>query len=95
MSENILRDKMELRLKSDLRYLALQTRSNMGVTQRIMSERYVMAESSYSALESGDYMCGTLTTVLLLADQPDPKATLEEIVNRLEKLRKDEMISLW
>lgn len=95
MSENILRDKMEQLLKSYLRSLALQTRSNMEVTQRIMSERYVMAENSYSALESGDYMCGTLTTVFLLADQPDPTATLKDIKEKLEKLREEELITLW
>ena len=82
---------MELRLKSDLRYLALQTRSNMGVTQRIMSERYVMAESSYSALESGDYMCGTLTAILLLSMQEDPNSILQHLRIKFNELYGKEM----
>ena len=86
---------MNLLLKSELRSLILQTRSNMEVTQRIMSERYVMAESSYSLFEAGEYMCGTLTTVMLLADQPDPTATIKEIARKLEKLREEEMITIW
>lgn len=94
MSENILRDKMENYLKHRLRVLALKTRSDMGLTQRVMSERYIVAENSYSALETGEYMCGTLTTILLLADQKDLILTINEIMTDLEKIREEELMTI-
>ena len=91
MSENILHDEMEQILKRELRSLALKTRSELGLTQRQMSDRYVMAESSYSALESGENMCGTLTTIFLLSDQIDPYQTLKTLIHKLDKLREGEL----
>ena len=90
MTENVLREKMNQTLKNELRSMMLQTRAGLDLTQNKMSERYVMSENSYSSLEKGEYMCGTLTTILLLCDQNDSAHVLEEIATKLKKLREGE-----
>lgn len=94
MTENVLRDKMEKLLKRELRSLMLKTRADLELTQSKMGDRYVMSENSYSALENGEYMCGTLTTIFLLRDQKDPGKVLDEITEKLEKLREEELLPL-
>ena len=94
MTENVLRDKMEKLLKRELRSLMLKTRAGLDLTQSKMGDRYVMSENSYSALENGEYMCGTLTTILLLKDQNDPGKVMSEITEKLEKLREEELLPL-
>lgn len=94
MTENVLRDKMEQLLKKELRSLLLKTRAGLVLTQSKMGDRYVMSENSYSALENGEYMCGTLTVILLLRDQKDPNMVLTEITEKLEKLREEELLPL-
>ena len=74
-----MRDEKEHLLKDELRVLAIKTRYDLGITQKEMARHLSMAEGSYSDIESGEYMCGTLTTVLLLAMQPDPSAFLTSI----------------
>ncbi len=71
-------------LKEELRALALTTRARLNLTQREMSDKLHMSECGYSDIETGIYMCGTLTTVLLLAEQEDPKACLDEIVKKFQ-----------
>ena len=85
-----MRHTMEAILKDELRGLALKTRAQKEVTQRVMAEELVMNESSYSVLESGVYMCGTLTAILLLSMQEDPKEFLEKISKKFENLYKTE-----
>ena len=94
MTENVLRDKMEQLLKKELRSLLLKTRADLVLTQSKMGDRYVMSENSYSALEKGEYMCGTLTAILLLQDQKEPSTALAEITEKLEKLREEELLPL-
>ena len=74
-----MRDEKEHLLKSELRLLAIKTRYALGITQKEMACHLSMAEGSYSDIESGEYMCGTLTAVLLLSMQDDPSIFLETI----------------
>ena len=77
-----MRDEKELILKKTLRELALKTREEVHITQKEMSELLSMNEKSYSDIETGVYMCGTLTCVLLLMIQDDPRIFLDQL--RLE-----------
>lgn len=63
-------DKASL-LKEELRILAITTRERLELTQRKMAEKLEISESSYSDIETGRYMCSTLTAVLLLDMQED------------------------
>ena len=74
-----MRDEKELILKKDLRELALKTREQLHITQKEMSELLSMKEKSYSDIETGVYMCGTLTCVLLLMIQDDPRIFLNQL----------------
>ena len=94
LNENILRHNMEQLLKAELRTILLRTRAELGLTQNKMSDRYIMSEDSYYDLESGKYMCGTLTAILLLNDQANPKAILNEIAAKLEKLKEEELLPI-
>ena len=75
----------EKTLKEDLRVLAIRERERMGLTQRQMAERLMMSESSYSDIETGKAMCGTLTAVLLLAALEAPHLYLEGLTNLLRE----------
>ncbi len=81
---------MEAILKEELRELALKTRGRKDVTQKVMAEALVMNESSYSVLETGVYMCGTLTAVLLLSMQEDPKEFLQNLLQKFENMYETE-----
>ena len=74
-----MRNEKEHLLKNELRLLALKTRYDLGITQKEMARHLSMAENSYADIESGEYMCGTLTTVLLLSMQSDPSIFLDNI----------------
>lgn len=69
-----MRDKVERILKQELRFLALKTRNRLELTQKQMSEFLFMNEKSYSDIETGVYMCGTLTCIILIMMQEDPSA---------------------
>ena len=75
----------EKTLKEDLRVLAIRERERMGLTQRQMAERLMMSESSYSDIETGKAMCGTLTSVLLLAALEAPQLYLERLTTLLSE----------
>ncbi len=83
---------MEGILKEELRVLALKTRYRLGLTQGRMAERLAMSETSYSDIETGIYMCGTLTTILLLQEQDDPNEFLRELKAKFEKLYEKELV---
>lgn len=72
-------------MKDELRVLAIKTRNRLQLTQREMANKFEMSESSYSDIETGVFMCGTLTTMLLLSEQDDPKAVLEDLKVKLEE----------
>ena len=86
-----MRIEMTERLKEELRVLAIRTRDRLHLTQREMAIRLVMSESSYSDIETGVSMCGTLTTVLLIAEQEDPDACLRHLRDMLSELYEQEM----
>ena len=75
----------EKTLKEDLRVLAIRERERLGLTQRQMAERLMMSESSYSDIETGKAMCGTLTAVLLLAALETPQLYLERLTTLLSE----------
>ena len=74
-----MRTEKESLLKDELRLLAIRTRDRLDLTQREMAERLEMSESSYSDIETGVYMCGTLTVMLLLLMQEDPRGFLQAL----------------
>ena len=80
-----MRDEKEHLLKDELRLLAIKTRYDLGITQKEMARYLSMAEGSYSDIESGEYMCGTLTTILLLSMQNDPSVFLEHIKRKFSE----------
>lgn len=86
-----MRNEMEKLLKEELRTLAIRTRERLHLTQKEMAIRLEMSESSYSDIETGLSMCGTLTTVLLLSEQDDPYAYLQELREKLIALYESAM----
>lgn len=82
---------MESFLKDELRILAIRTRNRLNLTQKEMAMRFEMSESSYSDIETGVFMCGTLTTMLLLSEQDDPKTYLEILRMKLDDHIEKEM----
>lgn len=85
---------MEKLLKEELRELAIRTRDKLKITQREMSKRLAMSESSYSDIETGEYMCGTLTAVLLLIEQKDPNEYLKELNRKFTELYERAMLPI-
>lgn len=83
---NKMRSDFEKILKKELRDVVLKTRSRLNLTQEEMSELLSMSKNSYFDIESGDHMCGTLTTVLLLLEQDDPNTILKKIQREFEQL---------
>ena len=81
-----MREELEALLKEELRVLAIRTRDRLGYKQKRMAEALVMSDSSYSDIETGEYMCGTLTAVLLLIAQPDPNQYLQNLEFKLREL---------
>ena len=62
-----MRQEFERILGEELRYLAIETRDRLGLTQKEMGEELQMGETSYSELERGETICASaLTTTLLL-----------------------------
>ncbi len=84
-----MRNEMERLLKDELRTLAIRTRERLHLTQKEMAIRLEMSESSYSDIETGLSMCGTLTTVLLLSELDDPYAYLQALKQKLTVLYED------
>lgn len=85
-----MRERYNTFLKKELKDLAVKTRKEHGITQRKMSEILEMNETSYSNIETGVYMCGTLTTVLLLMEQKDPSRYLKELELKFQELEEGE-----
>ena len=86
-----MRHELEKILRNDLRFLAIETRDRLKLTQREMGSRLHMSESAYSDIETGQYMCSTLTAVLLLDMQEDPKAFLNQAADHFSKWYEKEM----
>ncbi|MBR2908224.1 MAG: helix-turn-helix domain-containing protein [Clostridia bacterium] len=86
-----MRNEMEALLKEELRVLAIKTRDRLHLTQKEMGERLEMSESSYSNIETGVSMCGTLTTVLILLEQKNPEGYLRKLEANFKKQYEEEM----
>ena len=86
-----MRQEFEKILGEELRYLAIETRDRLGLTQREMGQRLQMCESSYSDIETGHTTCGTLTATLLLSMQDDPKAFLDRVTARFTQCYEEQM----
>ena len=81
-----MRHEFEKILGEEIRYLAIETRNRLGITQRKMGELLQMGESSYSDLETGETICASaLTEALLLRMQEDPTVFLKQISKRTEE----------
>ncbi len=91
LERNKMREEKESILKEELRVLALKTRDRLGVTQKEMAKKLSMSEKSYSDIETGWYMCGTLTAVLLLTEQENPEEFLQVLKTKFEKQYQKEM----
>lgn len=88
-----MRNDMNAILKDEFRCLAIRTRDRLGLTQNKMAEELAMNEASYSVIETGVYKCGTLTAILLLMLQDDPREFLNRVkgkFNALEELYGEE-----
>ncbi len=71
--------------KEELRVLALQTRNDLGFTQRQMSEKLYMSESSYSNIETGRSGCSMVTAILLLNMKSNADVYLSSIIKKFEE----------
>ena len=90
----MIRHQLETIVGEELRILAIKTRARRCFTQREMGERLEMSESSYSDIETGKCNCGTLTAVLLLGMQEDPKGTLALIGAKISAWYAKEMMTV-
>ena len=88
----MIRDDLKHILGEELRFLAIQTRERLNLTQKEMSEMLQMSESSYSDIETGKSNCGTLTAVLLLSIQEDPTHFLNAVNVEFQKWYDGEMM---
>lgn len=86
-----MRHELEKILREELRFLAIETRDRLGVTQKEMGIRLEMSESAYSDIETGKSMCSTLTTILLLGMQQDPMHFLSQTTDRFSKWYEKEL----
>lgn len=85
-----MRNELETIIKDTFRVLALKARASHNLTQEQMAEALAMVPRSYTDIESGVHMCGTLTAILLLIDHPDPVSVLAELKEKFEKLYSEE-----
>lgn len=81
----MMRQELNNILGEELRFLALETRAQLGCTQKEMGERLYMSESSYSDIETGRNHCGMLTAMMLLDMQDDPKKFLQKVEGKIAK----------
>lgn len=86
-----MRYELEKILKEELRFLAITTRNRLNLTQKEMGERLIMSESSYSDIETGRFMCSTLTTLLLLDLQDNPYDFLQKVKTKFVQWYEKEM----
>ena len=77
-----MRRELEAILGGELRFLAIETRERLSLTQREMGELLEMSESSYSDIETGKNKCGALTSILILDLQDDPSKFLQNVKRR-------------
>ena len=86
-----MRHKLEVVLGLELRILAIKTRERLKLTQKEMSRRLNMSESSYSDIETGKNRCSTLTTILIIEMQEDPRDFFKIIEEKFDECYEAEM----
>lgn len=88
-----MRNEANTFLKNELRSLAIKTRARLKLTQKEMAVMLVMNESSYSKIETGKVMCGTLTAMILVSRQEYPDVFLQDLWDKLKEKSKGGTIS--
>ncbi len=74
------------------RYLAIETRDHLDLSQEEMGELLYMSASSYSDIETGVTNCvGTLTATRLLSLQDDPTIFLEKAEKAISRYIEKEL----
>lgn len=86
-----MRYEMNKILGEELRFLAIETRDRLNLTQKEMGKRLQMSESSYSDIETGRTACSALTETLLLNMQDDPRVFLQKVALAFEMWYEKEM----
>lgn len=89
-----MRHALENILGEEFRFLAIETRDRLALTQKEMGNRLHMSESSYSDIETGKCTCGALTEALLLDMQDDPKTFLQGVTKKFAEWCEKEMQSV-
>ena len=90
----MIRENLETILGKEFRFLAIKTRDRLHLTQREMSDRLQMSESSYSDIERGVYNCSTLSAILLLNMQDNPICILNTVNEKFKEWYKKEMATV-
>lgn len=86
-----MRRELETILGGELRFLAIETRERLSLTQREMGKRLQMSESSYSNIETGKNACGALTSILILDMQDNPGEFLQRVKRKFAEWYETEM----
>ena len=90
----MIRDDLKMILGEEFRFLAIKTRERLRLTQREMSDRLQMSESSYSDIERGVYKCSALSVILLLNMQDDPVCTLNTVNEKFREWYERELMTV-
>ena len=90
----MIREDLETILGEEFRFLAIKTRERLCLTQREMSEKLQMSESSYSDIERGVYKCGALSAILLLNMQDDPNCFISTVNEKFREWYEREMMTV-
>lgn len=87
-----MRKELENVLGEQYRYLAIETRGRLGLSQEVMGELLYMSVSSYSDIETGVTNCvSTLTATRLLSMQKDPALFLQKAEKVISEYLENEM----
>ncbi len=90
----MIREDLETILGEEFRFLAIKTRERLKLTQKEMSDRLQMSDSSYSDIERGINNPSALTAVLLLNMQEDPHFFLNTVNEKFQEWYEREMMTV-
>lgn len=90
----MIREDLKTILGEEFRLLAIKTRERFKLTQKEMSDRLQMSDSSYSDIERGINSPSALTAVLLLNMQDDPNFFLNTIDEKFRSWYEREMTTV-
>lgn len=90
----MIREDLETILGEEFRFLAIKTRERLQLTQKEMSDRLQMSDSSYSDIERGINNPSALTAVLLLNMQEDPNFFLNTVNEKFQEWYEREMMTV-